>query len=562
MNNLKNIYTYLVGNNKHEQMGWYDAYSWFVDQVSKIKELLNTGLTLDDIDTYKNSSFAKSDKIANPKWSFLKKLFDNKSNGIASNGQSMVSNENFDTLFNSKDFVGCVAKLIIEPTLENHNELRWKWEEIVKKNNPVLTNRATSACTTSVSSAVDEGKFNQVFYWLQKEKLVSEYTGEQDWYSRNAFVVAEVRKALNEVETDPFWINIFIWRMYENLSNPFSLKKQIVKYGAPGTGKTFISNQTAKLQFDIWKSRFAPTETFQYADMKEVVQFHPSYSYEDFLEGFRPTIKGNLTLHNGLFKSFCKMAGRWEVDIANLELNVKKLSVGDAKELANTLPGRKYWDFIFKLDKSYDLTPLIDVLPPYFLIIDEINRAELSRVFGELMYCLEYRGVEGAVKTQYAHLNDGNTGMIQLGEGYQFFVPNNVYILATMNTIDRSVDSFDFALRRRFKWEEVLPDMDLLRYHYENPENNEGSEKYSKWIDLVTNLESLNEEISKEPLLGNAYCIGHAYLWTLPYSKDNTVQEVRKLIWNDSIRSLLEEYLRGTGKEEDLLRKFSSAFGL
>ncbi|MFT5702195.1 MAG: 5-methylcytosine-specific restriction protein B [Desulforhopalus sp.] len=530
VSNLTNIYTYLVGNSKYEQMDWYNAYKGFVEEVERVKE--NGGIPDDD---------------------FLRKLFFNGGNGVASNGQSVVKGADFDTLVKDDKFVEIVSQLIMDPNNETHNALRNKWNEITNKNRPVLTNRATAACTTNVSSAVDEVKFNQVFNWLQKKKLIPNYTGVQDWYNRNIFVVKEVRDAIKAVEVDPYWINIFIWRMYENLSNPFSLKKQIVKYGAPGTGKTFIANQTAKLQFDIWKSRFAPNENFIYEVMKEMIQFHPSYSYEDFLEGLRPTKGGDLTLHNGLFKSFCMKAGCWEVDIANLGNDVVKLTVAEVKNLKSYLPG-KHWNYIFELDKSYDSTSLVDVLPPYFLIIDEINRAELSRVFGELMYCLEYRGIAGVIKTQYAHLNDEVTGMIKHGDGYKFFVPHNLYILATMNTIDRSVESFDFALRRRFRWEEVLPSYDLLSYHLE--------EKNKKWLGLSKALEDLNNKIISVPLLGKDYCIGHAYLWDLPYSADTSLKEVKKLVWADSIQSLLEEYLRGTGREDELLQQFSSAFGL
>ncbi len=528
VSNLTNIYTYLVGNSKYEQMGWYNAYKGFVEEVERVKEI--GGIPEND---------------------FLRKLFFNGGNGVASNGQSVVKGSDFKALVEDDKFVEIVSQLIMDPNNETHNALRNKWNELTDKNRPVLTNRATAACTTNVSSAVDESKFNQVFHWLQKEKLIPNYTGEQDWYNRNIYVVQEVREAIKDVEDDPFWINIFIWKMFENLSNPFSLKKQIVKYGAPGTGKTFIANQTARLQFDIWKSRFAPNENFTYEVMNEVIQFHPSYSYEDFFEGLRPTKEGNLTLHNGLFKSFCMKAGYWEVDIANLGKDVVKLTVSEVKALENQLSG-EYWSYIFDLGEVYNSTPLVDVLPPHFLIIDEINRAELSRVFGELMYCLEYRGK--TIKTQYAHLNDEITGMIKLGEGYQFFVPHNLYILATMNTIDRSVESFDFALRRRFRWEEVLPSYDLLYYHLEEHNKN--------WIGLSKALKELNKQITSEPLLGKDYCIGHAYLWKLPYSKDISLTEVKKLVWGDSLQSLLEEYLRGTGREDELLKKFSSAFGL
>ncbi|WP_236262354.1 AAA family ATPase [Proteus mirabilis] len=196
----------------------------------------------------------------------------------------------------------------------------------------------------------------------------------------------------------------------------------------------------------------------------------------------------------------------------------------------------------------------IQAVPPFFFIIDEVNRAELSRVFGELMYCLEYRGTRGCVKTQYANLNNEHTGMLKDAKGYLFFIPTNIYLIGTMNTIDRSVESFDFALRRRFRWEEVVPDMALLKYHL--------NQFCKAWLPLVDNLERLNELIAKEPLLGNDYQIGHAYLMDLKYATSLTVSEVRERVWDDCIRPLLQEYLRGTGKETELISSFGKAFGV
>ena len=125
-----------------------------------------------------------------------------------------------------------------------------------------------------------------------------------------------------------------------------------------------------------------------------------------------------------------------------------------------------------------------------------------------------------------------------------------------MNTIDRSVESFDFALRRRFRWEEVKPDIDLLRYHLNQVEE--------KWVPLADNLKELNTKIEKETaLLGRDYQIGHAYLMNLKYDTSLTVAQVRKRIWDDSILPLLQEYLRGTGsKEAELIRSFGEAFGV
>lgn len=169
------------------------------------------------------------------------------------------------------------------------------------------------------------------------------------------------------------------------------------------------------------------------------------------------------------------------------------------------------------------------------------------------MYCLEYRGVEGAIKTQYAQLNTDATGMLKVGESYQFFVPHNVYLIGTMNTIDRSIESFDFALRRRFAWEEVLPDMDVLEQHLN--QIHDGS-----WSGLAENLTELNKAIESEPLLGADFQIGHAYLMNLNYSKSLNLKQVCEQVWKDSIQPLLQEYLRGTGREKDLLEQFKNTF--
>ena len=122
---------------------------------------------------------------------------------------------------------------------------------------------------------------------------------------------------------------------------------------------------------------------------------------------------------------------------------------------------KQIWSFLNEI-KDEELC-IENVIPPFYFIIDEINRAELSRVLGELMYCLEYRGYNGKIKTQYSQLAIKKSSYFfeENGENY-FFIPHNVYVLGTMNNIDRSVDSFDFALRRRFSWTEVEPKEKLI----------------------------------------------------------------------------------------------------
>lgn len=554
---LKTYYKHLISNQVDELEGWYEEYESFTNDIQKIREVLqNSEHTISSPECYKDTSFKKEEK---PYKSFARQLFANKGNGIASNGQSILKDEKFKIFMKSDEFKEIITNLIKYPSQPTNEKLVAFWLKTTGGNNPVLTNRALAACTLKVTSTVDVPKFDQVFSWLQKENIIDSYPEDKstDWYNKNVFVTEQIAQALNGVEdVNPLWINIFYWLLWVYIAEPFSLKKQIVKYGAPGTGKTYVAKQTCKLQFKLWKSNFTNENPYTYDNLTEVVQFHPSYTYEDFMEGLRPIPddenKAQLKLQNGVFKSFCIKAGRWEKDVYELKLDKRwgDIQIIDIENSRNLLT-KEHWDYIFKVeDKTKKLK---DLVPPFFMIIDEINRAELSRVFGELMICLEYRGVEGKVKTQYAQLNSEETGMLEINKEYQFFIPHNVYILATMNTIDRSVESFDFALRRRFKWEEVEPDTNLLRYHLRKHNK--------KWITLADSLEDLNAAIREEPILGKDYCIGHAYLWDLPYSQRLSPKAVKNLVWKDSIASLLEEYLRGTGKSE-LIKDYAKAFGV
>lgn len=543
---LKNLYKYLIENRKHEVNGWHKAYRDFYSQVAQIRERITSGEGLSQNDE-----------------AFLKQLIYEKSNGIASRGQSVLSNDNFQSFIKNKNFISALEKFILIPNSENFTIFSDAWSNQGKSNNPVLVNRVAAACTLEVSTTVDSGKFNQVFSWLIREGIIPVYPTEenQSWFAKNIFLLKSIKSEfdneLREGKTDEFYLSQFVWVLYENLSNPFSLKKQIIKYGAPGTGKTYQARLQTSLMFDIWKEEFASNSRLTHASQIELVQFHPSFSYEDFMEGLRPVLgsdgKSQLRLQNGVFKEFCRSAGKWEIDVYGLGLAQKweSLTIKELLPFREKLSG-EHWRDIFEISDTPKLVS--EAVPPFFFIIDEVNRAELSRVFGELMYCLEYRGTRGCVKTQYANLNNEHTGMLKDAKGYLFFIPTNIYLIGTMNTIDRSVESFDFALRRRFRWEEVVPDMALLKYHL--------NQFCKAWLPLVDNLERLNELIAKEPLLGNDYQIGHAYLMDLKYATSLTVSEVRERVWDDCIRPLLQEYLRGTGKETELISSFGKAFGV
>ena len=532
---LKNLYKYLIENRKHELKGWHDAYSDFYGQVEQIRKRI------------KDEGLSQNDEP------FLRQLLYEQNNGISSRGQSVLSNENFHSFIENKGFISALEQFILSPNNESYEKFKKAWDDQGKTKNPLLVNRVAAACTTEVSTTVDSGKFNQVFSWLISEGIIETYPAEenQNWFSKNRFLLNIIKKEfsdeLKKKETDDFYLSQFVWVLYENIFNPFSLKKQIVKYGAPGTGKTYQARQQASLLFDIWKVELAPNSNFTPNSQIELVQFHPSFSYEDFIEGLRPVLDANgttqLKLQNGVFKEFCKKAGKWEVDVYELDLkkNWEDVTIEDLLPHREKLSS-EYWQHIFEIEDSSKLVS--KAVPPFLFIIDEVNRADLSRVFGELMYCLEYRGVEGRIKSQYANLNDDKTCMLKKGKGY-FFIPNNVYIIGTMNTIDRSVESFDFALRRRFRWEEVTSDTGLLRYHL--------NQYNKKWAPLADNLEKLNNQIAKEPLLGHDYKIGHAYLMNLKYDYSLNLTEIREQVWDDFILPLLQEYLRGTGKVVELI---------
>ena len=453
--------------------------------------------------------------------------------------------------------------LIVSPTKESFEKFENVWKAQRRGNNPVLVNRVAAACIREVSTTADASKFERVFNWLMEERIIPVYPSDQDqsWFAKNQFLLSEFKKEFqNELkngETDDFYLSMFVWGLHENLSNPFKLNKQVVKYGPPGTGKTYLARQQTESCFNTWKEEFAPDSNQYTIDIqREVVQFHPSFGYEDFMEGLRPILDNNgeaqLTLQNGVFKEFCRKAGKWEIDVHNLgiDTNWEELTIGDIAQYKDQLRA-SHWEHIFQVQ---DFSKRVaDAVPPFFFLIDEINRAELSRVFGELMYCLEYRGVEGCIKTQYANLNNEKTGMLRdESQGYKFFIPSNVYLIGTMNTIDRSVESFDLALRRRFRWEEIKPDCELLKYHL--------NEHHREWAELADDLKDLNEQIKNEALLGTDYQIGHAYLMNLKYPTSLSISEVRKQIWDDRIRPLLQEYLRGTGRSDELIETFRKAF--
>lgn len=177
-------------------------------------------------------------------------------------------------------------------------------------------------------------------------------------------------------------------------------------------------------------------------------------------------------------------------------------------------------------------------LKPYIFIIDEINRGEISKIFGELFFSIDpgYRGQAGEVSTQYANIHDN--------PDEKFYIPDNVYIIGTMNDIDRSVDSFDFAMRRRFRFIEIHADERLEMLD----SLGDGKEE------AIRRMSALNNEISKVEELNENYHIGASYFLKL---RTLSIEQ----LWTDYLFPLLQDYVRGMYNEEGIMKSFAKAYG-
>ena len=489
-------------------------------------------------------------------------------------------------------------------TPEAYKQLEEVLEPSLTRYHPQAIRRIWSALFPDLlTSVTDSGILKNVFRairavdgrlpepskdWLTDNLVLMEY------FKENVSFVKPWHRALLAMEI--YWnqSSIEIKSDMDKYTALLESNKNLVLTGAPGTGKTYLAKMIAKAMGD---------------DNPGFVQFHPSYDYTDFVEGLRPNDSGSFERVNGVFKQFCADAlysngavnfdeayrnlindlssysspmviqsgivssasfgilvnSKGNLDLYNISADVEtvaplvdsnaeypgfKKNGSLTKERIRDWEQQIYWKGYYKgvyqlLVDKYGLVEGKSTGPvPRVFIIDEINRGELSKIFGELFFAIEpgYRGTKGRVKTQYQNL-------VEPGDPFEkgFYVPENVYVIGTMNDIDRGVESMDFAIRRRFAWMEVKVEDRVEMLDEEIPEWSEAAKRC---------MESLNAALKQKEIgLTSAYDIGPAYFLKL----DKYDGDFEKL-WEYHILGILAEYLRGMRGVEEKLALLKEAY--
>lgn len=294
----------------------------------------------------------------------------------------------------------------------------------------------------------------------------SQWLGYCLWRFINEFENEEIEETVEKTgdtyTKEDFLNDVFIDEdQYDSIAAVLEKKKNIILEGAPGVGKTFMAK---RLAYSIIGRKDV--------NQVQLIQFHQSYSYEDFIEGYRPTENG-FKLEKGLFYKICKKA--------------------------KSNPTEKY-----------------------YLVIDEINRGNLSKIFGELLMLIETDKRDEELMLAYSES--------------MFCVPSNLYIIGLMNTADRSLAIIDYALRRRFSFIRIEPAFNNQKFI--NAFNEKFDQDYNRVIDII---KKINEAIEDDKSLGSGFKIGHSYFCPNLKDRKGTKKDLLDIIRFEII-PLLEEY--------------------
>lgn len=356
----------------------------------------------------------------------------------------------------------------IEFELVEKLEIPVHWNDL--KNNPALQNCEVFINNQGSLFKLTEDEYDIIREIIDNKNIITEKLLQSSNIKKYKFTEDTDKPFISETD---FLQTVALLRK----------KKNIILQGPPGVGKTFIAR---KLAYEIMQE-------VKDANI-EMVQFHQSYSYEDFIQGLRPTQKGGFDLRDGIFYSFCQRA------------------------LAH--PDR-----------------------PFFFIIDEINRGNLSKIFGELMMLIEAdkREEKFALKLTYAE-----------DEEDRFYVPENLFIIGTMNTADRSLAIVDYALRRRFAFVTLQPD------YGDNFRSFLSAKGLSAPLveHICSSVTKVNGKIKEDINLGEGFQIGHSYFCTHQSNEDENKW------WNEilsfELKPLLEEiWFDDSAKVSEILKQLS-----
>lgn len=446
-----------------------------------------------------------------------------------------------------------------------------------------------------LGKTTDDYKMQQIGWLYEPNAIKQKSTFIENVDVENVVDLNQYTEVIEKYDKTKFLEEVFIEENdFETIKALLERKKNIILQGAPGVGKTFAAKRIAYSM--IGKED---------EDLIEIVQFHQNYSYEDFVEGYKPNEDGVFELKDGVFKKFCekalknleecnksedeksfekkfekaynkliedidendvKIESKNKIVYNNIEItpnnNLKiirekgflhvsyndllkvakkfkpqqKFSTTDIKTILEK--GRHtsgYWAVLNHIYNNYWSEDNIKETKPtetiekkkYFFIIDEINRGNLSKIFGELLMLIEdtHRGEK--INLAYS--------------GEEFWVPENVYIIGMMNTADRSLAMIDYALRRRFSFFEMQPAFENKKFREiikgENLNN------------VIEQIITLNKTICEDASLGKGFCIGHSYFCNLKDDNKETLQNIidyeiapmLKEYWFDDINKYNEE---------------------